>query len=141
MAFIPDHLRRQRTEQFQSAGVRLTEMANEVDRLAMLLDESAINCESCGSTHYVNWPQRQLRARVTGAADRLREIGEVYKRRANDSDFLGDHSPGLARAALDAIDVEAKNANADGDVTLPSHVWDLVQQALGRGAVVKTHAD
>lgn len=33
-------------------------------------------------------------------------------------------------AALQAINAEGKDANKNGDVVIPSHVWDLVQQAL-----------
>lgn len=35
-------------------------------------------------------------------------------------------------AALKAIDAEGRDANANGDVTIPSHVWDLVAQALAK---------
>lgn len=139
MTYVTNAVRQQRVDQFQQAGVRLGEIAAEVDRMALLLDESAVACDGCGSTHYNNWPQRQLRARVTGAADRLREIGETFRRRANDSEFLGEQSPGLAQRALQAIDLEGRDANPNGDVTIPSHVWDLVQQALGRGAKVSSH--
>ncbi len=35
-------------------------------------------------------------------------------------------------AALLAIDSEGKDANRDGGVTIPSAIWDLVQQAIAR---------
>ena len=31
---------------------------------------------------------------------------------------------------LRAIDTEARDANRDGDVIIPSHVWDLVSQIM-----------
>ena len=31
---------------------------------------------------------------------------------------------------LEAIDAEGRSANADGDVIIPSHVWDMVRAEL-----------
>lgn len=137
MAFTTNPLKQVRTEQFQTAAARLNEIAAEIDRMALLLDETAVNCEACGSAHYNNWPQRQLRSRVTGAADRLREIGGVFRQRANDAEFLGDQSPGLARLALDAVNIENCQPNSDGYVEVAFPVWDIIKQALGHGVKVE----
>lgn len=88
MAFIEKPELRAKTEVFQQSAINLRRYANLVDEIAMTLDDSALTCDGCGGTHYLNWPQRQLRARVSGAGDRLREIADVFQRRANDPDFL-----------------------------------------------------
>lgn len=88
MTYIFDIERRKKVEQFQEAAREARRVAIRVDELALLLNESGENCDCCGSTRYFNWPQRQLRARVAGTSERLREIADVFERRANDNEFL-----------------------------------------------------
>lgn len=34
--------------------------------------------------------------------------------------------------ALQAVDAEGRDASKNGDVIIPSHVWDLIQQAIAK---------
>lgn len=86
--FLRNHSAEARSELLQTTAARLSEMAAEVDRMALLFDDTGSNCEACGSVHYHNWPQRQFRSRVAGAADRMRELAETVRRRSHDPDFL-----------------------------------------------------
>jgi len=74
-------------------AVTLETMANEVDTIAAELDDSGDPCNSCGMMHYHNWPQRQMRKRVEGVSERLREIATTLYRRASDPVFLTGITP------------------------------------------------
>lgn len=74
-------------EQFQQAAIAMREMAVNVDRIAMLLNDQGEKCQHCQAMRYESWPQKQLREQVSGAAARLREIADVLQRRAHDRDF------------------------------------------------------
>lgn len=89
MAYDFNILRQGKTEQFKQVALRLARLSCEVEEMAHLLDDSADNCDGCGAARFRNWPQRQLRVRVMGAVERLREIADVFARRANDAEFLG----------------------------------------------------
>ena len=119
------------TERFRAIAIAFNRMASEVEIAALSLDDSAVNCSSCGSTHYNNWAQRQLRSRVTGAAERLREIAAEFQRRSTDDEFLGKTSPEVARRALQAS-LKVEKSGDGMIVSMPTGVWDLIQQALGR---------
>lgn len=97
MAFNPNPDRDATVAHFQRTALRFGEIAVEIEALGSVLDDSAKTCDGCGSTHYNNWPQRQLRARVMGAAERMRELADVFRRRANDDTFLnGEDAAGDA---------------------------------------------
>jgi hypothetical protein len=34
--------------------------------------------------------------------------------------------------SLQAINTDGRDANRDGDVIIPSHIWDLLQQAIAK---------
>jgi len=91
-----------RTSEFRSAAIQFREIALQVDRLAQLFDDSAALCPGCGSTTYLFWAQRQLRARVTGVSERLREIADTVERRSRDVDFVGEEAGTPAALALTA---------------------------------------
>lgn len=81
-------------------------------------------------TFFVNQVQRdyddaQVHAQMD--ADREREAieAEELEERARD-EALG------MLAALEAVSTEARDVNADGDVVIPSHVWDLVSAAIAK---------
>lgn len=132
---MSNQLRILKSAQFKAAAIRLGEIAAEVDGMALIFDETGHRCDCCGANRLHNFPQYQVRTRVSGAATRLREISETLQRRAQDDEFLGaaDHAGLLtekARAALDAVPL------VDGAVVaLPPHVFNLLQQALGRPKV------
>jgi hypothetical protein len=95
MAYVYDAARQIRVEQFQEAAREARRCALRIDEIASLLDDRSETCECCTSVRYLNWPQRQFRSRVTGAAERLREIADVFERRAQDNDFLIGTSPAV----------------------------------------------
>jgi hypothetical protein len=86
--YVYDPARQGKVERFHQAAIELRKLALRASEVAMLLDESSEACSCCSSVRYRNWPQRQLRARVNGASERLIEIAEVFERRANDPEFL-----------------------------------------------------
>lgn len=91
-----------RTEQFRRAVIRLREMSIEIDELALILDDSGGACTCCDAVTYRHWEQRQLRARVKGAADRMREIAGTLDDKARNPDFIGEPMPDV----LDALGKE-----------------------------------
>ena len=132
MAFKFDAARQAATERFRAMAMRFEEIALEVEKASQEFDDSGAACTSCGSTHYNNWPQRQLRARVNGAAERLREIGSELKRRATDEDFLGIESPETARRALQNLNDNFGTYTLGGEVVVSAETWVLINQALGK---------
>jgi hypothetical protein len=77
------------TQQAMAAAIKLRRLAIEVDEVSLLLNSDASTCECCGTARYVNWPQKQLKERTTGASQRLREIADTLERRQLDPEFLG----------------------------------------------------
>lgn len=77
-------------KQALDAAIKLRRLATEVDEIGVLLDDDGIACDACGTLRYGNWPQKQLKDRVMGASQRLREITDVFGRRHNDKAFLGE---------------------------------------------------
>ena len=69
-------------------AIRLREMAVELERMAQDFDDSSFACDCCEARRYNNFPQKQLRERVEGAAVRLTEIADTLKRRKHDPVFL-----------------------------------------------------
>jgi len=69
-------------------AARLNELAFEIERMAQDFDNSGTQCKCCEAVRYHNWPQKQLRDRIEGAAQRLGEIADVLRRRKNDPVFL-----------------------------------------------------
>lgn len=60
-------------------------------------------------------------------------IAEIYRSNSLARDradaALMAAAPEMLRA-LEAIDQEGSDANKNGDVTIPSEIWDLIQQSL-----------
>lgn len=88
MTYAPNPDREAKTRAFQEAAVSLREHAIAIDKIALILNDTAITCTGCGGAHFLFWGQRQLRARVTGTSERLREIADTLQRRAREADFL-----------------------------------------------------
>lgn len=88
MGFVFTAEHQERSDALARAAVRFREIAAEVSKLSLILDNSAEVCECCSTTRYRNFPQRQLRARVDGAAERLTEIADTLQRRSRDPEFL-----------------------------------------------------
>lgn len=90
MAFVFNEQHHQKSLAFQAASLRLARLSVEVEEVAALLNDSAEKCECCGSARYRFWAQKQLRDRVIGAVERLREIADVFARRAHDPMFVAE---------------------------------------------------
>ena len=79
-----------KTADFRNAAVLLRSLAAQVnEEIVPLFDDSASVCSGCGGTHYHNFQQRQMRARVVGSRDRLLEIAAELDRVSRDPEFLG----------------------------------------------------
>lgn len=75
------------------AARKLRRLALEVDEISALLNDDGAICETCGTTHYLFWIQKQLKDKTLGAAGRLREIADIFERRRLDPEFLGTNKP------------------------------------------------
>lgn len=117
-----------RADQFVGAAHKLQALAVAVDDVAAILDESADTCPGCGTARYRNFPQKQLRDRVAGAATRLREAADVFARRAHDDGF---NQPAPADMLCTALDAVLRDAVADdGTVRLSQETLALVRAAV-----------
>ena len=129
---ITDMARQARTQRFRHMANQFHDLARQVLMLADLFDDSASNCRGCGSAVYHNWPQRQMRARVTGAAERLREISVEIRRSATDDQFIGnDECPvTMAEQAGLLLDQSAEQTS-DTMFAIPASTYEVVRMALG----------
>jgi hypothetical protein len=66
----------------------LSVMATQLQVIAEDFDKSGFACEHCKAIRYHNFPQKQMRERVEGAAERLTEILTTLRRRKDDPMFL-----------------------------------------------------
>src|SRR5689334_23343948 len=63
-----------KTEKLRAAAVRLRAMALDLqEHVVPLLDDGGSKCDCCGAMRYRNFPQKNARERVVGAAVRLDE--------------------------------------------------------------------
>ena len=63
-------------------------MAAQLEQIAEDFDKSGVQCNCCKAFRYNNFPQRQLREKIEGAAERLAEIVATLQRRRDDPIFI-----------------------------------------------------
>lgn len=66
----------------------LAVMNRQLLQVAQDFDKTGSVCECCSAVRYKNFPQKQMRERIEGAAQRLEEIVGVLLRRKEDPVFL-----------------------------------------------------
>lgn len=83
------------TTEVLKAADELAVMAQRVQEIAERFDVGARECPCCTTVRYRNFPQKNVRDRVIGVAERLTELAGTLRRRSNDRDFLnGIYPPG-----------------------------------------------
>ena len=93
MTFTTDTEFQSAIERYRVLAAEAEQIASRVQEMADEMDDRAATCSCCGTVRYLNFAQHQMRQRINGAAERLREIGNSLRQRATDPDFHTERTP------------------------------------------------
>lgn len=72
------------TDELLARADMLVAMSKQILEISQDFDNSGTACECCSAFRYKNFPQKMMRDRIVGAAERLIEIAGTLRRRQQD---------------------------------------------------------